>query len=81
MSSVRDGLVLSFTQLENVLDTVMDNMLMVPRNMRDVFKETVVQYALQEIMKSNEIPIDASIEIVDNNNVQGDDGSKEDSNE
>lgn len=81
MSSVRDGLVLSFTQLENVLDTVMDNMLMVPRNMRDTFKETVIQYALQEIMKSNEIPIDASIEIVDNNNVQGDDGSKEDSNE
>lgn len=81
MSNVRDGLVLTFTQLENVLDTVMDNMLMVPRNMRAVFKETVVQYALQEIMKSNEIPIDASIEIVDNNNVQGDDGSKEDSNE
>lgn len=81
MSNVRDGLVLTFTQLENVLDTVMDNMLMVPRNMRDVFKETVIQYALQEIMKSNEIPIDASIEIVDNNNVQGDDGSKEDSNE
>lgn len=81
MSSVRDGLILSFTQLENVLDSVMDNMLMVPRNMRDVFKETVIQYALQEIMKSNEIPIDASIEIVDNNNVQGDDGSKEDSNE
>lgn len=81
MSTVRDGLILTFTQLENVLDTVMDNMLMVPRNMRDVFKETVVQYALQEIMKSNEIPIDASIEIVDNNNVQGDDGSKEDSNE
>lgn len=81
MSNVRDGLVLTFTQLENVLDTVMDNMLMVPRNMRDVFKETVIQYALQEIMKSNEIPIDASIEIVDNNNVQGNDGSKEDSNE
>lgn len=81
MSNVRDGLILSFTQLENVLDSVMDNMLMVPRNMRDVFKETVIQYALQEIMKSNEIPIDASIEIVDNNNVQGDDGSKEDSNE
>lgn len=81
MSSVRDGLILSFTQLENVLDSVMDNMLMVPRNMRDTFKETVIQYALQEIMKSNEIPIDASIEIVDNNNVQGDDGSKEDSNE
>lgn len=81
MSTVRDGLILTFTQLENVLDTVMDNMLMVPRNMRDVFKETVIQYALQEIMKSNEIPIDASIEIVDNNNVQGDDGSKEDSNE
>ena len=81
MSSVRDGLTLTFTQLENVLDVVMDNMLMVPRNMRDVFKETVIQYALQEIMKSNEIPIDASIEIVDNNNVQGDDGSKEDSNE
>lgn len=81
MSNVRDGLVLTFTQLENVLDTVMDNMLMVPRNMRAVFKETVIQYALQEIMKSNEIPIDASIEIVDNNNVQGDDGSKEDSNE
>ena len=54
---------------------------MVPRNMRDVFKETVIQYALQEIMKSSEIPIDASIEIVDNNNVQEDDGSKEDSNE
>lgn len=81
MSNVRDGLVLTFTQLENVLDTVMDNMLMVPRNMRAVFKETVIQYALQEIMKSDEIPIDASIEIVDNNNVQGDDGSKEDSNE
>lgn len=81
MSTVRDGLILTFTQLENVLDTVMDNMLMVPRNMRDVFKETVIQYALQEIMKSDEIPIDASIEIVDNNNVQGDDGSKEDSNE
>lgn len=81
MSSVRDGLILSFTQLENVLDSVMDNMLMVPRNMRDVFKETVIQYALQEIMKSNEIPIDASTEIVDNNNVQEDDGSKEDSNE
>lgn len=81
MSNVRDGLVLTFTQLENVLDTVMDNMLMVPRNMRAVFKETVIQYALQEIMKSNEIPVDASIEIVDNNNVQGDDGSKEDSNE
>lgn len=81
MSTVRDGLILTFTQLENVLDTVMDNMLMVPRNMRDVFKETVIQYALQEIMKSNEIPIDASIEIVDNNNVQEDDGSKEDSNE
>lgn len=81
MSNVRDGLILTFTQLENVLDTVMDNMLMVPRNMRDVFKETVIQYALQEIMKSDEIPIDASIEIVDNNNVQGDDGSKEDSNE
>lgn len=81
MSNVRDGLVLTFTQLENVLDTVMDNMLMVPRNMRAVFKETVIQYALQEIMKSNEIPIDASIEIVDNNNVQEDDGSKEDSNE
>lgn len=81
MSTVRDGLILSFTQLENVLDSVMDNMLMVPRNMRDVFKETVIQYALQEIMKSNEIPIDASIEIVDNNNVQEDDGSKEDSNE
>ena len=81
MSTVRDGLILTFTQLENVLDTVMDNMLMVPRNMRDTFKETVIQYALQEIMKSNEIPIDASIEIVDNNNVQGDDGSKEDSNE
>lgn len=81
MSTVRDGLILTFTQLENVLDTVMDNMLMVPRNMRDVFKETVIQYALQEIMKSNEIPVDASIEIVDNNNVQGDDGSKEDSNE
>lgn len=81
MSSVRDGLTLTFTQLENVLDVVMDNMLMVPRNMRDVFKETVIQYALQEIMKSDEIPIDASIEIVDNNNVQGDDGNKEDSNE
>lgn len=81
MSSVRDGLVLTFTQLENVLDTVMDNMLMVPRNMRAVFKETVIQYALQEIMKSNEIPIDASIEIVDNNNVQEEDGSKEDNNE
>lgn len=81
MSNVRNGLVLTFTQLENVLDTVMDNMLMVPRNMRAVFKETVIRYALQEIMKSNEIPIDASIEIVDNNNVQGDDGSKEDSNE
>lgn len=81
MSAVRDGLVLTFTQLENVLDTVMDNMLMVPRNMRDVFKETVIQYALQEIMKSNEIPIDASVEIVDNNNVQEGDGSKEDSNE
>lgn len=81
MSSVRDGLTLTFTQLENVLDVVMDNMLMVPRNMRDVFKETVIQYALQEIVKSNEIPIDASIKIVDNNNVQGDDGSKEDSNE
>lgn len=81
MSTVRDGLILTFTQLENVLDAVMDNLLMVPRNMRDVFKETVIQYALQEIMKSNEIPIDASIEIVDNNNVQGDDGSKEDSNE
>lgn len=81
MSTVRDGLTLTFTQLENVLDVVMDNMLMVPRNMRDVFKETVIQYALQEIMKSNEIPIDASIEIVDNNNVQGDDGNKEDSNE
>lgn len=81
MSIVRDGLILTFTQLESVLDTVMDNMLMVPRNMRDVFKEMVIQYALQEIMKSNEIPIDASIEIVDNNNVQGDDGSKEDSNE
>lgn len=81
MSSVRDGLILTFTQLENVLDVVMDNMLMVPRNMRDVFKETVIQYALQEIMKSDEIPIDASIEIVDNNNVQGDDGNKEDSNE
>lgn len=81
MSTVRDGLVLTFTQLENVLDTVMDNMLMVPRNMRDVFKETVIQYALQEIMKSNEIPIDASVEIVDNNNVQEGDGSKEDSNE
>lgn len=81
MSSVRDGLILSFTQLENVLDSVMDNMLMVLRNMRDVFKETVIQYALQEIMKSNEIPIDASIEIVDNNNVQEEDGSKEDNNE
>lgn len=81
MSTVRDGLILTFTQLENVLDTVMDNMLMVPRNMRDTFKETVIQYALQETMKSDEIPIDASIEIVDNNNVQGDDGSKEDSNE
>lgn len=81
MSTVRDGLILTFTQLENVLDTVMDNMLMVPRNMRDVFKETVIQYALQEIMKSNEIPIDASIEIVDNNNVQEDEGSKENSNE
>lgn len=81
MSSVRDGLTLSFTQLENVLDSVMDNMLMVPRNMRDVFKETVIQYALQEIMKSNEIPIDASIEIVDNNNIQEEDGSKEDNNE
>lgn len=81
MSTVRDGLTLTFTQLENVLDVVMDNMLMVPRNMRDVFKETVIQYALQEIMKSDEIPIDASIEIVDNNNVQGDDGNKEDSNE
>lgn len=81
MSSVRDGLILTFTQLENVLDVVMDNMLMVPRNMRDVFKETVIQYALQEILKSDEIPIDASIEIVDNNNVQGDDGNKEDSNE
>lgn len=81
MSTVRDGLTLIFTQLENVLDVVMDNMLMVPRNMRDVFKETVIQYALQEIMKSDEIPIDASIEIVDNNNVQGDDGNKEDCNE
>lgn len=81
MSTVRDGLTLTFTQLENVLDVVMDNMLMVPRNMRDVFKETVIQYALQEIMKSDEIPIDASIEIVDNNNVQGDDGNKEDDNE
>ena len=81
MSTVRDGLTLTFTQLENVLDVVMDNMLMVPRNMRDVFKETVIQYALQEIMKSDEIPIDASIEIVDNNNVQGDDGNKEDGNE
>ena len=81
MSTVWDGLILTFTQLENVLDVVMDNMLMVPRNMRDVFKETVIQYALQEIMKSEEIPIDASIEIVDNNNVQGDDGNKEDSNE
>lgn len=81
MSTVRDGLTLTFTQLENVLDVVMDNMLMVPRNMRDVFKETVIQYALQEIMKSEEIPVDASIEIVDNNNVQGDDGNKEDSNE
>lgn len=81
MSSVRDGLILTFTQLENVLDVVMDNMLMVPRNMRDVFKETVIQYALQEIMKSDEIPVDASIEIVDNNNVQEDDGNKEDSNE
>lgn len=81
MSTVRDGLILTFTQLENVLDTVMDNMLMVPRNMRDVFKETVIQYALQEIMKSNEIPIDASIEIVDNNNVQEKDESEEDSNE
>ena len=81
MSTVRDGLTLTFTQLENVLDVVMDNMLMVPRNMRDVFKETVIQYTLQEIMKSDEIPIDASIEIVDNNNVQGDDGNKEDSNE
>lgn len=81
MSSVRDGLILSFTQLENVLDSVMDNMLMVPRNMRDVFKETVIQYALQEIMKSNEIPIDSSIEIVDNNDVQEEDGSKEDNNE
>lgn len=81
MSTVRDGLTLTFTQLENVLDVVMDNMLMVPRNMRDVFKETVIQYALQEIMKSDEILIDASIEIVDNNNVQGDDGNKEDSNE
>lgn len=81
MSSVRDGLILTFTQLENVLDSVMDNMLMVPRNMRGVFKETVIQYALQETMKSNEIPIDASIEIVDNNNVQEEDGSKEDSNE
>lgn len=81
MSTVRDGLILTFTQLENVLDVVMDNMLMVPRNMRDVFKETVIQYALQEIMKSDEIPIDASIEIVDNNNVQGDDGNKEDCNE
>lgn len=81
MSTVRDGLTLTFTQLENVLDVVMDNMLMVPRNMRDMFKETVIQYALQEIMKSDEIPIDASIEIVDNNNVQGDDGNKEDSNE
>lgn len=81
MSTVRDGLTLTFTQLENVLDVVMDNMLMVPRNMRNVFKETVIQYALQEIMKSHEIPIDASIEIVDNNNVQGDDGNKEDSNE
>ena len=81
MSSVRDGLILTFTQLENVLDTVMDNMFMVPRNMRDVFKETVIQYALQEIMKSNEIPIDASIEIVDNNNVQEKDESEEDSNE
>lgn len=81
MSTVRNGLILTFTQLENVLDVVMDNMLMVPRNMRDVFKETVIQYALQEIMKSDEIPIDASIEIVDNNNVQGDDGNKEDCNE
>lgn len=81
MSTVRDGLILTFTQLENVLDVVMDNMLMVPRNMRDVFKETVIQYALQEIMKSDEIPVDASIEIVDNNNVQEGDGSKEDSNE
>lgn len=81
MSTVRDGLILTFTQLENVLDIVMDNMLMVPRNMRDVFKETVIQYALQEIMKSDEILVDASIEIVDNNNVQEDDGSKEDSNE
>lgn len=81
MSTVRDGLILTFTQLENVLDIVMDNMLMVPRNMRDMFKETVIQYALQEITKSDEIPIDASIEIVDNNNVQGNDGSKEDSNE
>ena len=43
MSTVRDGLILTFTQLENVLDTVMDNMLMVPRNMRDTFKETVIQ--------------------------------------
>ena len=81
MSTVRDGLILTFTQLENVLDVVMDNMLMVPRNMRDVFKETVIQYALQEIMESDEIPVDASIEIVDNNNVQEGDGSKEDSNE
>ena len=81
MSTVRDGLSLTFTQLENVLDVVMNNMLMVPRNMRDVFKETVIQYALQEIMKSDEIPVDASIEIVDNNNVQGDDGNKEDCNE
>lgn len=81
MSTVRDGLTLTFTQLENVLDVVMDNMLMVPRNMRDVFKETVIQYALQEIMKSDEIPIDASIEIVDNNNVQEKDESEEDSNE
>ena len=81
MSTVRDGLTLTFTQLENVLDAVMDNMLMVPRNMRNVFKETVIQYALQEIMKSDEIPIDASIEIVDNNNVQEKDESEEDSNE
>lgn len=81
MSTVRDGLILTFTQLENVLDAVMDNMLTVPPNMRAIFKETVIQYALQEIMKSNEIPIDASIEVVDNNSVQGDDGSKEDSNE
>lgn len=70
MSTVRDGLTLTFSQLENVLEQVMDNMLMVPVNMRVLFKETVIQYALNEISKRAEIPVDSIAEIKDNNIVQ-----------